>query len=355
MRHLTVTNTSILRKLLLLVLVLGGLYYAKPFLMPLCVGGVFATLLLPLCRTLEKRRVPRALAVLLCLFVFLSAVGGLGALIVWQFAELANDFAMIQKSILDMAQSLQLFIVNHFGISIQVQTQILHDEQPSIAGLIQLLLGSLATGMTTFILMTAYTFLFLYYRTHLRNFMMQLIPPAQKPEMEKVLQGVTRVSQHYLLGLAKMIAILWVLYGIGFFTIGVKNALFFAILCGLLEIIPYIGNILGTTLTLFVAFVHGASPALLLGILGTYAVVQFIQGWVLEPIILGPHVKLNPFATIVALVLGGLLWGISGIFLAIPLVAMLKIVCDHIDSLKPYGFLMGARIGATPPAAVPGK
>jgi predicted PurR-regulated permease PerM len=355
MRLLTVTNTSIIRKLLLLFLVLGGLYYAKAFLMPLCVGGIFATLLLPLCRTLENRKVPRVLAVLLCLFIFLAVVAGIGTLVIWQFSELANNFALIRTSALEMVDSVQLFIVNHFGISIKVQARILHDEQPSIAGLLQFLLGSLAYVVTTFVLFSAYIFLFLYYRTHLRIFLMKLIPPAQKEEMEKVLQGVTHVSQHYLLGMAKMIFLLWIMYGIGFSLIGVKNAIFFAILCGLLEIIPYLGNIIGTTLTLFVAFVNGASPLLMLGILGTYAVVQFIQGWILEPIILGPHVKLNPFATIVALVLGNLLWGISGIFLAIPLVAMLKIVFDHIASLKPYGFLMGQLSSTHPKPADPAK
>lgn len=341
MRLLTVTNTSMIRKLLILFLVLGGLYYAKAVLMPLCVGGVLATLLLPLCRTLEDRKVPRVLAVLVCLVVFLATVAGLGSLVVWQLSELAGDFTLIQEAAREMAESLQVMIANQLGISFQMQARLLQDEQPSIAGVLQFLLGSLAYVVTTFIFISAYIFLFLYYRSHLRAFLMKLIAPAQKEEMEKVLQGVTHVSQRYLLGLAKMIVLLWILYGLGFYLIGVKNALFFAVLCGLLEIIPYIGNLIGTTLTLFVAFANGASGALMLGILGTYAAVQFIQGWILEPIILGPHVKLNPFATIVALVLGNQLWGISGIFLAIPLVAMLKIVCDHIESLKPYGFLMG--------------
>jgi predicted PurR-regulated permease PerM len=131
------------------------------------------------------------------------------------------------------------------------------------------------------------------------------------------------------------------MYSIGFSIMGVKNAFFFAILCGLLEIVPFIGNITGTTLTALMSAVQGAGVPMLVGIVCTYGIIQFIQGWVLEPLILGPQVKINPFATVIALVLGELLWGIPGIFLAIPLVAMFKIVCDHIDPLKPYGFLIG--------------
>jgi len=110
---------------------------------------------------------------------------------------------------------------------------------------------------------------------------------------------------------------------------------------GLLEIIPYVGNITGTVLTLIVAALHGANLSMLGGIVLVYGVIQMIQGWVLEPLILGPQVKINPLFTIFALVIGELLWGISGMILAIPMIAIFKIVCDHIETLKPYGFLIG--------------
>jgi predicted PurR-regulated permease PerM len=159
--------------------------------------------------------------------------------------------------------------------------------------------------------------------------------------MNKIIDGVSKVSQQYLLGLSKMIACLWVMYAIGFSILGVKNALFFAFLCGLLEIVPFIGNITGTTITVLVAGVQGGSLLMLTGIIGSYGIIQFIQGWVLEPLIVGSQVKINPLFTIIALVIGNIMWGIPGIFLAIPLMAMFKIVCDHIEPLRPYGFLIG--------------
>ena len=159
--------------------------------------------------------------------------------------------------------------------------------------------------------------------------------------MEHLIYQATSISQHYLFGLSKMIVCLWIMYGIGFSILGVPNAIFFAILCGLLEIVPFIGNLTGTTLTILVAYVNGANLPMLGGIVIVYGVVQFIQGWVLEPLILGAQVKINPLFTIIALVLGELVWGIPGIILAIPLTAIFKIICDHIEALKPYGFLIG--------------
>jgi predicted PurR-regulated permease PerM len=181
----------------------------------------------------------------------------------------------------------------------------------------------------------------LYYRNHIKNFLLKLVKPSKQEEMKQVIYNATNVSQQYLLGLSKMIILLWIMYGIGFSAIGVENAIFFAILCGLLEIVPYVGNITGTILTVLVSAIHGANPSMLGGIIVVYGIVQLIQGWLLEPLILGPQVKINPLFTIIVLVLGQLLWGIPGIILAIPLTAIFKIICDHIESLKPYGFLIG--------------
>ena len=167
------------------------------------------------------------------------------------------------------------------------------------------------------------------------------MPSSQKVEMGQILDNVVKVSQQYLLGLSKMILCLWIMYGIGFSILGVKDVIFFAVLCGLLEIIPYVGNITGTTLTVLISALNGGNISMLVGIVITYSVIQLIQGWILQPLILGPQVKINPLFSIITLVLGQILWGIPGIILAIPLTAMIKIVCDHVESLKPYGFLIG--------------
>jgi len=199
----------------------------------------------------------------------------------------------------------------------------------------------MASVFLNFFLTLVYIFGLLYYRGHIKKFLLMLAIPSNRIEMEKVIYRVAKVSQQYLLGLSKMIVCLWIMYSIGFSILGVKNAFFFAILCGLLEIVPFIGNITGTTITVLVSAVQGASLPILFGIVVTYGIVQFIQGWVLEPLIVGSQVKINPLFTIIALVIGELIWGIAGIFLAIPLMAMFKIVCDHVESLKPYGFLIG--------------
>ncbi len=288
------------------------------------------------------KKIPRGLAVIFCLLILLLALSGIGILLSQQISTLSNDFYILRERSIELIHNIQNYIFEHSGISLEKQNQELINQQPAITFFLKEIAISLPSLLTNFILTLVYILFLLYYRSHIKQFILKFSSASQKDEMEKVIDSVGHVSQQYLLGLSKMIVCLWVMYGVGFSLLGVKNALFFAFLCGLLEIVPFIGNLTGTTITVLVAGVQGGSFLMLAGIIGTYAVIQFIQGWVLEPLIVGSEVKINPLFTIIALVIGGLLWGLPGIFLAIPLIAMLKIVCDHIDPLKPYGFLIGA-------------
>ena len=201
------------------------------------------------------------------------------------------------------------------------------------------IMSSLMSLLVDTVLVLVYIFLLLYLRTHIKQFILKLVPSDQKVKTTKVIHDSSQVAQQYLSGLGMMIVILWIMYGIGFTIVGVKNALFFAMLCGLLEI-PFIGNLTGTALTLIMALSQGGGTNMVIGILITYGCVQFIQTYILEPLVVGAEVKINPLFTIIAIVIGELVWGMPGMILAIPLLGIAKIIFDNVDSLKPYGFLI---------------
>lgn len=336
-----VSLDSLLKNLLLLFLAVAGLYYAQGFLIPLTLGALLATLFLPLCRWLESKKVPRIAAALICLLLLLSFITAMGFVLSWQIARLTDDITLVKAKVIETAHFLEQYSHHTLGISNSEQSQILSHLQVTFARYAEALPGYMTHLFTGFVLTMVYIVLLLYYRTHLKHFLFRLSSGMERQEMETLITRATSVSQRYLTGLSKMIFCLWIMYGIGFSIFGVENAVFFAILCGLLEIVPFIGNFTGTTITVLVAAANGVGFPVLAGIVFTYGMVQFIQGWILEPLILGPHVKINPLATIIALVIGEILWGIPGIVLAIPMTAVLKIVCDQIPSLQPYGFLIG--------------
>jgi predicted PurR-regulated permease PerM len=309
--------------------------------MPLFIGGILATLFLPFCNWMEKKKTPKGLSVFICLFSLILLMVSVVLLLGWKIYDLLDDFAMIKKVAIETVNNIQMYIYSHLDLTYKEQSQILEKEQPSYTTIMQVLLESLAYFLTNLILVLVYFLFLLYYRVHIKIFFLKYTAASERSEMEHIIDSAANVSQQYLLGISKMIVLLWIMYGIGFSFLGLENALFFAILCGFLEIVPYVGNITGTVLTVVVAGLQGADLSMLGGIVLVYVVIQLIQGWLLEPLILGPQVKINPLFTIFSLVIGELIWGIPGLILAIPIIAIFKIICDRIDSLKPYGYLVG--------------
>jgi predicted PurR-regulated permease PerM len=336
-----ITSSTTIKKLLVLALVIAGLYFGKEFFIPLTLGAVFATVFLPVCKWLENRRFPRWIACLLCIFILLLLVAGVCGLLTWQVSELASHADQIKERFLKMFSQAQQFIYSRIGVSNQEQNALLKQEQSQLTQTIATATSSIIGFLLGGVLVMVYIFLLLYYRGHIKTFMLKLAPPEQRDELGKVIVSAANVSQQYLVGLSKMIACLWVMYSIGFSIVGINNAVFFAILCGLLEIVPFVGNIAGTGITVLFSLAQGADMSMVLGIIVTYGTVQFLQSWILEPLVVGSQVKINAMATIVALIFGELIWGVPGIILSIPLIAMFKIFCDHVEPLKPYGFLIG--------------
>jgi predicted PurR-regulated permease PerM len=322
----------------------AGVYFAKPFLVPLCFGGLLAMLFLPVSRWLQTKGFSKGIAVLACVLLFVAILVAIIWLITWQVTDLTSDMGNIEQKVNQMIASLKQSINEKFGISTKQQEQLLKSNQGSSGGA-SAMLSNIGSGIMSFlvdfILVLVYIFLFMFYRSHIKKFILQLIPAKEKPNAEEIITGIQKVSQQYLTGLGLMIVGLWIMYSIGFSIVGVKYPVFFAVLCGLLEIVPFIGNLTGNLLTVLMVVVQGGSSGMIIGVLITYAIVQFFQTYILEPLVVGAEVNINPLFTIFVLVAGELVWGIPGMVLAIPLLGIVKIICDHITVLKPYGFLIG--------------
>jgi predicted PurR-regulated permease PerM len=339
----TLLNKSI--KILLLVLLsFTLLYYGKPFLVPFLIASLLAMLILPLSMKLEKK-MSKVLAILLSILLLLVVLCTIIGIFAWQISDISDRAPEIQQNISQKLTQLKEFVTNTLGIPEQQQQRILRQQQQSSSGQLSSMLTGLFTSLggflTDFIIVMVYIFLFLLFRTHFEKFVMKLVPEQNKTTARETMHDVRMVAQKYLSGMAIMIACLWVMYSIGFSLVGVDNAIFFAVLCGLLEIVPFVGNLVGVSITMLMSLAQGGNPGMLIGILATYAVVQFIQTYLLETLVVGRVISINPVFTILGLVGGELLWGIGGMILALPVLGIIKIICDHVEPLKPYGFLIG--------------
>jgi predicted PurR-regulated permease PerM len=339
----TFLNKAI-KVLLFVCLAVIVLYYGKPFLVPIAFAGLLSMLLLPVSLKLQAWGINEAIAVVLSILLVVLFFGGIIALLAWQISDISQDASQIEQSINQKVQQIKEYLSGTLGISHEKQQQIMQKQQQSsgkLSASLSAVVSSLGTVLTNFLLVLVYIFLFMYFRSHLKKFILKLFSKSEQAEATKVIQSSRKVAQKYLTGLMLMIFGLWVMYSIGFAIVGVKNFFFFAILCGLLEIVPFVGNLIGNILTIVVALAQGGDMNIVIGILITYGLVQFIQSYILEPLVVGSEVNINPVFTIIGIIAGEFLWGIAGMILAIPIMGITKIICDHVEPLKPYGFLMG--------------
>jgi predicted PurR-regulated permease PerM len=135
--------------------------------------------------------------------------------------------------------------------------------------------------------------------------------------------------------------IIAVLNTVGLLLLGIEYAFFFGALAAFLNIIPYLGIIIGSILPIMMALLTKDSIWYAVGVAGAFTAVQFLEGNFITPNIVGSKVSVNPLAAIVALIFGGMLWGPSGMILSIPFTAIVKVILDNIESLEPFGFLLG--------------
>ncbi len=331
---------------LLIVIVLSAiiLKYGAPFLIPLAFAALLSMLLVPVCTWLEKKRVNKALSTVLSMMLLVAFLAAVVAFISWQVSDLAKDTAQLEEQITKKYAELRGYISEELGISKEKQEEFLQKQQDSSGNKMQAVtavLGGLGTVLTNLLLVFVYIFLLLYFRGHIKKFVIRIVPDREERKAIHVVDSLQQVTQKYLTGLSFMIMGLWIMYSIGFTLVGVKNAIFFAVLCGLLEIVPFVGNLIGNLLTILMSLSQGGDINMVIGILVTYGVIQFVQSYILEPLVVGAEVDINPLFTIVGLVAGELVWGIPGMILAIPLMGIVKIVCDHVDALKPFGELIG--------------
>lgn len=317
------------------------LYYGRSLLIPLAFALVLSLLLLPLNRCLERVGIPRALAAVLGILLLVGFFVLIFYLLSWQLGNVLHDKGQIREKVHGLINQLRDTLSQHLGLPKTEQKRMMSEGNTrlliSLTGIINNLLGI----VVDIILVLVYIFLLLEFRSHLLSALLKAVPLQHRENVHRLVREAGNVAQQYLAGLALMIVCLWVMYSIGFSLVGVHYAVFFALLCGTLELIPFFGNITGTLLTVCMGLVQGGDLGMIAGILITYGSIQFIQSYILQPMVVGREVNLNPLFTILCIVIGNAIWGIPGMVLAVPLFGILKIICDHFEPLKPYGYLLG--------------
>ncbi|CAM2941301.1 AI-2E family transporter [Flavobacterium frigoris] len=321
-------------------------YMGKSVLIPILLAFLFAVLLLPMVHFLNSKfRFPHVLAVSITVILFVSLIIAILAFISYQISDIASDFEDIRKNINLFIADIQRYIRTNFQVSIWEQRKYLEDvTQDSVKKgkeTIGTTLMSVTDTLLDITLIPIYTFLILLYRTHFILFLTKLFRKEHHPKLQEILTQIKGSVQSYISGLIIEMIFVSILTSLGLYIIDVPYFILLGIITGILNLIPYIGILVAGILTILSSLTGTPELSIILGVIGVNVVVQIIDNNILVPLIINTKVQINAFVSIVGIILGGGIAGIAGMFLAIPILAILKIIFDRIESLEAWGYLMG--------------
>ncbi|MEQ9437469.1 MAG: AI-2E family transporter [Cyclobacteriaceae bacterium] len=328
-----------------IVLTVYVLIVAKSILSPLLTALILALLLHPLSSWMERIRMPRGISSILSIIFVILVITGLSYFFSAQVGSIARDMDTIEARFNEVIDRGFGWMETTFGVEQQEQTTYLKESLGNMlrnsTSFFTRTLSATAGFFTAFFLAIISLFFFLYYRRFLMAFVYRVFGAEQHEKVGTTVLKIEKVVRSYILGLFTVILIIAVLNTVGLMVLGIQHAMFFGALAAVLTIIPYIGIFIGSLLPILFALVTKDSLWYPMGVALIFWAVQFLEGNFITPNIIGGRVSINPFAAILALFFGGMIWGPIGMILSIPVLAILKVIFDAIEPLKPYGFLLG--------------
>jgi predicted PurR-regulated permease PerM len=330
---------------LLILLIILAMVYGKSLLIPLLLSAYISMLLVPLCNKLERWKFPRALSTFSALFIATVLLAGVFTFFFIQLSSFAQDLDNVQDRLDGLIQefnvwtSSRLGVETDFGAALQKENLIetVKSNSRSITNSVLNTLGD----ASSVILLPVFIFLFLLYRDHLTKFVEQLFPEHDGVEIRSTLGELRRVIQKYIFGIIQVVAIVAVLSSIALLVIGVKHAIFFGVFAGLMNLIPYLGPFIAATLPIIFSLITKDSLLYPLAVLASFQIIQILESNLFTPKIVGSSVSLNPMITFIGILVGASLWGVIGMILIIPTMAILKKIFELSPATQPYAFLMG--------------
>ncbi len=320
------------------------MWMGKSVLVPLFFSFLVAILLHPLVKFFEKKRFPRALAAVTALLIFMILLGGLFFFFSHQVVRLSRDLPSLQAKVTDKWEQIQDWISDKYHIT---NTQQVAYVNKSATGILNSAVNSAATtfmGIAETLILTIFFFIFtffiLQYRGLLMHFVVELFDREHNDKVQIVVARIRSLINSYVVGLLIEMIVIAVLIFVSLMVIGVKYALLISIMAAVLNIIPYLGIYSCMALAMIITAATGTTGQVV-AVAIVFLVTHFADANVILPHVVGGKVKMNPFITILAVLIGHLVWGIPGMFLFIPLTAILRLVSEEVTGMKPWAILMG--------------
>lgn len=324
---------------------LAILYIAKGIIIPLVFSIVIAILLNPLVEHLVRIRINRIIAIIFSLVLSISVILTIGALLVSQTIQLSESWPLLVDKFTELLNQSISWVSGYFNIKPYNIHEWIANTKGELINMSSAAIGQtlLAAGnmIIVVLIIPVYTFLILFYKPLILEFINRLFGKANHSRVSEITTQTKTVIQKYLTGLIIETAIVAAMQVITLFALGIEYAILLGVIGALLNLIPYIGGIVAVALPMMIALATKSTAWYAVYVLIIYYIIQLIDNNYIVPRIVASKVKINALFSIIVVIAGNALWGIPGMFLSIPLLAIVKLIFDHVESLKPWGFLLG--------------
>lgn len=328
-----------------LSVLLAILYIGQDIIVPFVFAVIIAILINPMVNFFVRRKINKLVAIIISLLLVIIVLAGSGVFLFWQISLFSESWPVFVNQISAMINQ----TIDSVSAYIDIKPQYIYDWIAKTraeflatnSAVIGQTIVSLGSGVISLLLVPVYIFLILYYKSLLLEFIRRLFAAHYQTQVGEIITETKTVVQSYLIALIIETVIVAVLNSAGLLIIGIDYAILLGIIGALLNLIPYIGGIVAVALPMMIALATKSTAWYAFYVLVLYVVVQLVDNYYIVPKIVASKVKINALFAIIVVLLGNALWGISGMFLSIPLLAIVKLVFDRIEPLKPWGFLLG--------------
>lgn len=317
----------------------------QTLLAPLLTSFLLALLLLPMANFLEQKwRFKRSLASIVSVVLMIAVITGILYFLANQLTDLWQDWPLLKKQGETSFHDLQHWIYGTFGVNTQRQIEYVKDSASSAlatsASVVAATLMTLSSTLLFLSFLLLFTFFILNYRKVLFTFLTSVFEEQHTEKVGEIVRKIQYIIKKYITGLFLQMFIVTVLMMGVLSLLGVKYAVLLGLISGIFNIIPYIGIFTALLISVLITFATAGAGKVLLVVIA-FVAVHAVDGNILMPLVVGSKVKINALFAFIGIVVGEMIWGISGMFLCIPYLAMLKIIFDRVESLQPWGILLG--------------
>lgn len=319
---------------------------AKEILSPIIFSCLFSILLLPVAQFFEfKLRFSRSAAAMVSVILLLIFIGAVIYVIGSQIADLAKEWPDFQAQIKRSLWEFRGWVQDNFHVTRGKQLRVVNTATDKVLSPDTATVGATVlsvSGMLLFLVFTfIYSFLFLLYRSLIMKFMESVFLKENNATVHAIVEQVQGIIRKYIIGILIQMAIMSTVIGVAFSVMGVKYAILLGLLAGVFNVVPYIGILTVLVISAIVSLGTSPDSSQAVWVMSTVVIMHLVDSNVVLPLVVGSKVRINAFMTILGVVVGEMIWGIPGMFLSIPVIAVLKIVFDQVESLQPWGIILG--------------